>query len=515
MKQKEWLTLVGKYRFALAGYVARGSEEELQHGYELGRRALELGLGVLDMVRLHQEAVAKCVLPSDSAAGATGEAKAVEIFFMEALSPFEVAQRGFRDTCERLGLANDTLEQRNRELAASNARLEREIARRQNAQDSLAESEVKFRSVVESAQDGIITIDSKGRLVSLNQGAETLFGYRREELLGKTITKLIPKSMRTAATMTLESLANGGEQQLLKRPLESCGLHRDGTEISIELTLATWRTRSGIFFTGVVRDIRERKQAELALRESREHYIKLFNEARVMEENLRHLSTKILTAQEEERKLVARELHDEIGQVLAAANVAVALVRKLAVHDPKLCQQADTASELLEESMGMINRFARELRPTMLDHLGPYAALQNYVKAFTERTGIKIDLEGTVSGDRLDVQQGTVLYRVAQESLTNVYKHAHATHVRIRLRELPRGVCMEIKDNGRSFSTDTTNGNARDRLGLLGMQERVRLVNGQFAIESAPRRGTTVRVEIPFSVRQETPAPGLEGTVSN
>lgn len=515
MKPKLWQTLVGQYRFALAGYVARGSEEELQRAYELGRRALELGLGVLDMVRLHQEAVAKYVSPATTAINTPRDAKAVETFLMEALSPFEVAQRGFRDTCDRLGRVNDTLAQRNRDLAASNERLEREIVRRQNAQDALEESELKFRSVVESAQDGIVTVDSRGRVVWINHAVETLFGYRREELLGKPVTRLMPKSLRATALAALADLAAGSEQQLLKRPLESTGLHRDGAEMSIELTLATWRTRGGVFFTGVVRDIRERKQAELALRESREHYIKLFNEARVMEENLRHLSSKVLTAQEEERKRVSRELHDEIGQVLTAANVAVALLRKHTPHDEALARKVDTAQQLLEESMDMVHRFARELRPTMLDHLGPYAALQNYVKSFTERTGIKIDLEGTVPGDRLNVQQGTVLYRVAQESLTNVYKHAQATRVKIRLREMPRGVCMEIKDNGRSFTADLSNGNARDRLGLLGMQERVRLVNGQFAIESAPRRGTTVRVEIPFSLCQETTAEGREASVLN
>lgn len=510
MKLKTWLTLVGQYRFALAGYVARGNEEELQRAYELGRRALEFGLGVLDMVRLHQEAVAKYVTPDTTVIGSPREAKAVEMFLMEALSPFEVAQRGFRDTCERLGRANDTLAQRNRELAATNARLESEILRRQNAQDAREESELKFRSVVESAQDGIVTIDSRGRLVSLNPGAETLFGYRRDELLGRPVTRLIPRGLRAAAEMTLACLANGGEQHLLKRPIESCGLHRNGTEFPLELTLATWRTRSGVFFTGVVRDIRERKQAEFALRESREHYIKLFKEARAMEENLRQLSNRVITAQEEERKLVSRELHDEIGQVLTAANVSVALLHKHAGNDAALREKIDTAQRLIEESMDMVNRFARELRPSMLDHLGPYAALQNYVKSFAERTGIKTELQNTARLDRLDPQQGTVLYRVAQESLTNVHKHAQATRVKIRLRQLPRAVCMEIIDNGRSFR----DGGERQRLGVLGMQERVRLVNGQFAIEATPRRGTTVRVQIPVSSRPAESA-SRESPISN
>ncbi len=190
MKTKAWQTLVARYRFALAACVARGTEEELQQGYELGRRALEDGFGVLDLMRLHHEALAKLVTAPSTT---VREAQAAELFLMEALSPFEVAQRGFKETCERLRGLNDTLEQRNRELAGANDRLEREVVRRQNAQDALEESELKFRSVVESAQDGIITINGKGRLVSLNRGAEALFGYTREELLGKSVSRLIPR----------------------------------------------------------------------------------------------------------------------------------------------------------------------------------------------------------------------------------------------------------------------------------------------------------------------------------
>jgi PAS domain S-box-containing protein len=507
MKARAWQALVAKYRLALADYVEHGTEEHLSRAYELGRTALNLGLGVMDIARLHQEALVKLVA-TQPAIATTQWTRMVETFQMETLSAFEVAHRGFRDACDRLQRLNETLEQRNRDLAASNRHLEQEVIERKNAQHALQESEVKFRSVVETAQDGIITVDQRGRLVAINRSAEQMFGYKREELLGKAITKLIPKPLRAAAELTLKCMANGAEQQWFERPVESVGLRHDGTEFSIELTLATWRTRGGIFFTGVVRDIRQRKQAEMALRESREHYIKLFEEARAMEENLRQLSNKVLTAQEEERKHISRELHDEIGQTLTAANVSVALLRQHAHKDVEFGKKVESAQKLLEQSINIVHEFARELRPSMLDHLGPYAALQNYIKTFTERTGIKAELESTIRSDALDVKQGTVLYRVAQESLTNVFKHAQATRVRIVLRQLPQCVCMEIADNGRaSPKPDQLNGAARGRLGLLGMQERVRLVNGEFAIESVPKRGTTVRVQIPLSPERAATEP--------
>jgi signal transduction histidine kinase len=246
-------------------------------------------------------------------------------------------------------------------------------------------------------------------------------------------------------------------------------------------------------------EITERRRAEKALRKSKEHYEQLFEQAHVMEENLRQLSNKLISVQEEERKNISRELHDEIGQALTAVTVSIAMLKKHDGHDPVFAKKVTVAQKLLEQSMGMVHRFARELRPPMLDYLGLYSVLHSYGKSFSERTGIKTVLQSGVSLDRLDSQQGLVLYRVAQESLTNVFKHAQATLVQIRFRRIPRGICMEIKDNGRAFRMQVQpNGHVPQRLGLLGMQERVRLINGEFAIESRPGQGTTVRVQIPL-----------------
>ncbi len=518
-----WPTLVAEYRAALATYAASGEELQLQSAYELGRSGLNAGLGVLDLVRLHQEALVALVATTTAPVTTVQLARAVETFLLEALSPFEAAHRGFRDACHRLKQLNDTLKERNEQLAAANVRLEQEIVGRKAAQDSAEMSELKFRSVVESARDGIVTIDSAGRIVALNRGAETMFGAERAELLGKGFTRLLPLRRRALARYQLRRLASGHGTRLLRRPLETCGIHRDGTEFPVELAVATWRTPDGVFFTGIVRDIRERKQAEKALRESREHYIRLFEEARAMEEDLRRLSSKVLTAQEEERKHISRELHDEIGQTLTAVNVSIALLRKHAEADREFAVKVESAQRLIEQSMDLVHRFARELRPSMLDHLGPFAAMQNYVKSFVERTGILVELENTADVDRLDGQQGTVLYRIAQESLTNVYKHAQATRVKIRLAQRADTVVLEIADNGRGAVTPPPlNGRAdgRQRLGLIGMQERLRLVNGQFTIESTARRGTTVRVQIPLlptlpGRREASPVPITEPNGSN
>ena len=364
--------MIGKYRRALHDYLQRGGEQQLQQAYDFGRTALSRGVGVLEMVRLHQEALVLLVASAKSSVATAPRARAVETFLIEALSPFEAAHRGFRQASDRLRQLNRTLEQRNRQLDGTNDKLGREIV--------------------------------------------------------------------------------------------------------------------------------ERRRAENSLLESKEHYVRLFEQARTMEENLRLLSNKVITAQEEERKHISRELHDEIGQTLTAINVSLAMLKKHTGPDRNSRRKLGEAQRLLNQSLENVHRFARELRPDVLDNLGAYAALRSYLKNFSQWTGIKTELSSTADFAPLDSQQSTVLYRVAQESLTNVYKHARASRVKIAFSRRPDGLMMEIKDNGRSLRAQKRLLNKGiHRLGLLGMEERVRLVRGEFSVESKPGHGTTVRVRLPFS----------------
>lgn len=241
-------------------------------------------------------------------------------------------------------------------------------------------------------------------------------------------------------------------------------------------------------------EIAERRRTELALRE-------LFNEARRMEDSLRVLSSQILHAQEEERKRISRELHDEVGQALTAISMTLASLNHLEPSaTTALERKVADAQCLLRTTMETVHDFARELRPAMLDELGLLPALRSYLKGFAARTGVRVSFRGDGSAESLGGEQKTVLFRVAQESLNNVAKHAHASRVTLVIRKLGPDICMEVKDNGRSFrETPILPAGNKWRLGFVGMQERVRLVNGIFAVKPQLGKGTTVRVLIPSS----------------
>jgi signal transduction histidine kinase len=249
------------------------------------------------------------------------------------------------------------------------------------------------------------------------------------------------------------------------------------------------------------REILQRKTVELSLRKSEEHYGRLLEQSRRMQEQLRHLTRQLLLAQEEERKKISRELHDEIAQTLTGINVRLAALKTEAAHNTKgLQNKISSAQRMVEKSVDIVHRFARELRPTVLDDLGLIPALHSFVKSFSKRTGIFIHLTIFAAVENLAGDKRTVLYRVAQEALTNVARHAQASLVDVSIEKLPGGICMKIKDDGKSFRVDRVLDAKRNkRLGLLGMRERVEMVGGSFRVESAPGKGTTVCAQIPFT----------------
>jgi len=250
----------------------------------------------------------------------------------------------------------------------------------------------------------------------------------------------------------------------------------------------------------VKREIARCKVLERALRRSEQHNSLLLKEAIHMQEHLRHLSRRVLFAQEEERKVISRELHDEIGQMLTGVTVRLAtLKREAAVSTKGLEKKLAGTQRLLEKTMRIVHRFARELRPPILDDLGIIPALHSFMRQFTKRTRIPIRFSAFAAVEQLNSDKRTVLYRVGQESLTNIAKHAQATRVSVDIRKLAGDVRLEIRDDGKSFQVQRVLSAGRvTRLGLLGMRERVEMVGGVFSVESTPGKGTTIRAQIPL-----------------
>jgi signal transduction histidine kinase len=248
------------------------------------------------------------------------------------------------------------------------------------------------------------------------------------------------------------------------------------------------------------KEIAKRKVVEQTLRQSKQHSSLLLEQSRRMQEELRHLSRGILSAQEEERKRISRELHDVIAQVLTGINVRLAILKTEATSDVSgLTRNIARTQKLVAKSVDIVHRFAYDLRPAVLDYLGLIPALHSFMKSFIKETGIRVSLTAFAEVDKLDRSRRTVLYRVAQEALTNVARHARASRVEVIIKRLPKAILMQIKDNGKGFDPKQVLFVGRcKRLGLLGIRERVEMVGGKFTVESAPGKGTTVCAQIPF-----------------
>jgi signal transduction histidine kinase len=248
-------------------------------------------------------------------------------------------------------------------------------------------------------------------------------------------------------------------------------------------------------------EISKRQASEKALRKSKEHYRDLFNEATSMQEKLRELSSKILNAQEAERRRISRELHDEVGQALTAISVNLQLLKNRAGElGPRAASAIMETQKLLEGTMDNVHRFSHELRPAMLDDLGLVTALRWYVKAFAERTGYKVRLDLHPAVEELESDPKTVIYRIVQESLNNVYKYAKGSRVGISIRKQPTQIQIVIKDDGIGFRLNGPRARLKKKggLGLVGMEERLRLINGKLVVESEIGKGTSIRATIPL-----------------
>lgn len=333
-----------------------------------------------------------------------------------------------------------------------------------------------------------------GFLKRVNPAWTRTLGYEMDELLKRPLIEFIHPDDRP---LLLENLAVLGHGEDLTGVEVRC-LCKDE---AVKWTL--WSATplpSQHLVIATARDITERKRTEASVVQSEEHYRDLFHQAFQMQDNLRRMSDRVLKIQEHERARISRDLHDEVGQALTAINMNLAILRNALVGcSPEMEHRISDTQGLIENTMDTIHNFSRELRPAMLDDLGLLPALRNYVKIFTQRTKIQVQLsvEGQAHVEELDSDRKTVIYRIVQEGLNNVVKHANATRVDVTVRGIPEHVHLEVSDNGRGFRLVERAESAPQQLGLLGLAERARLVGGEFVVASLPDRGTILRATIP------------------
>jgi signal transduction histidine kinase len=250
----------------------------------------------------------------------------------------------------------------------------------------------------------------------------------------------------------------------------------------------------------LTREIERRRTAQASLRRSEAQSVGLLAQSRRLQGHLRLLSRRVLATQEDERRRISRELHDVVAQLLAGIHVQLALLKSdAATNSAGLRKKISRTQHLVEKSANRVHKFARTLRPALLDDLGLLPALHSFLKQFTKETGIRAHLTAFPGVDTISNSKRTALYRIAQEALTNIARHAHAGRVDVRIRKCGAAVHMRIQDDGRGFEVDTMwREQKRRHLGMLGMRERTEMVGGTFLIESSPGKGTTLEARIPF-----------------
>jgi len=397
----------------------------------------------------------------------------------------------------------------------------RDITERKKTQQELAE---KAR-LLDLSHDAIIVRDIAGKICYWNHGAEELYGWSRKEALGKSSMRLLKTKFPIPLKQMIKELYRTnrwiGEISHVKRNgqritvLARKTLDRDAharprvvletlTDITARKQAEAARRRVEVLAASnqkLENEIVRRRVLEASLKQSEQHQRRLLAESREMQEQLRELSREILRAQEEERKRISRELHDVIAQTLTGINVRLATLKKEAGRSgDSFGRNIARTQEIVGKSVAIVHQFARELRPAVLDDLGLIPALHSYLKDFAARTGLRAKLAAFAAVEDIDIAKRTVLFRVAQEALNNVARHAHASRVDVILQKQPDRVCLKIVDDGKSFNVENfLRHRGGKHLGLLGMKERLEMIGGCFHVESAPGAGTTICAQLPLA----------------
>ncbi|RMF09591.1 MAG: PAS domain S-box protein [Candidatus Neomarinimicrobiota bacterium] len=353
--------------------------------------------------------------------------------------------------------------------------------------ESRLNGQKNFTLLFEQSRDAVVLLDAEARFVDINPAAEKLLGYTRQEVHAVDYHSLFPE--QTKLTEFNRILVRDGTIDRF----ELTAVDKQGVMKECEVSAAKIEDESGrlLGYQAIIRDVtrENRMKSELALAE---------NKLKERNRTLMKLSAAILTAQERERKKISRELHDDIGQAMTAIDLSLQVLRQRHAGDKDIQSNVEYCQQIAHHAARKIQDFSRELRSHILEDHGLIPALQSQAQEFQRRTGVKVELDLRVDSALLEEALQLNLYRIVQEALNNVARHASADRVRIRLFSQHGQVKLEIEDNGRGFDLRKLDRTHPAGLGIMGMEERAILFGGHFHIDTVPGAGTRLQIHIPF-----------------
>lgn len=359
-----------------------------------------------------------------------------------------------------------------RETTTSLDSLGREVEERKRVEKSLRSLE----KAIETMQLGVTICNTKGKIIYTNPAEARMHGYEAEELIGKYVNIFAPQEIRRPAT--LEEINRNGN---LVR--ESVNIRKDGSTFPVNLISDIVTDASGepVGIVTACEDITERKRTDNELEESREQ--------------LRNLALHLQTAREGERVRIARNIHDELGQILSVFKLDLLWISKRLLKDQKpISEKIEEVSEMVDNAIDSVQRISSDLRPTLLDDVGLAAGMEWQAGEFSKRTGIECNVSFEPEGISLDDNISVDIFRIFQEALTNVVRHAEATRIDVSLKVDSDKLLLEIRDNGRGIKEKEISGPRS--FGLMGMRERVYSWGGEFRISGDAGKGTTLIVSL-------------------
>jgi PAS domain S-box-containing protein len=347
----------------------------------------------------------------------------------------------------------------------------------------LAPLERRFRQAVNAAPTGMLMVDRHGAIVLANARMEQIFGYRIEEMIGQSVEMLLSVRIRQQHRGLRQHFFDAPEVRSIGAGRDICGQRKDGSEFPVEIGLNPLHTEAGVFVLASVTDVTDRRRSKQELRQK--------------QTELQELTGKLLAAQETERRRIARDLHDDLGQSLALLSVEMDLLRQ---KPPETSEQLGTLVEAMSDQVkqlsSSVHDLSHQLHPMKLEQLGLEAAVKSLCKELGLRHGLSIDFAYDPPPQAASREIALCLYRIAQEALHNVLKHSRARHAAVELRCSNGSICLRVRDDGNGF--DPVAAAESGGLGLASMRERLRLVEGELILQSGDSGGALIEARVPL-----------------